>query len=343
MRRQRTQSIILIPAFLFLLASMADAQYIRWRVSVKFILDVNGNRAPATDGAGNPNFFVTDQSVRDEIDICNDILTTWGEGYQLELTEIVNVANRSQWFAVDARNGTNKSNLEDAAEADPVGYALRNDAINIYINGDDDSGVCSLPGSGDRIILLGQGSYATIFIHEIGHFFNLCHTQGCPCANCDEAPTQCMTGAVADDIGDTLLDRACWTRDQIAQNNFSNVYSMLTAAQQTAVDFTWQNVMSYHVINPQRFTWQQMDKAIHASNSARAAVADGQSRFVFWQGNDALDGLTAARALRTIQGGVLRAGAGDQLWITTGLYPENIIINESVMLRARGGPVTIGQ
>lgn len=331
-------SIGAAPAFL---ATPASAQYIQWRVSVKFILDVNGNRSPATDGAGNPNFFVTDQDVRDEIDACNKVLSLWGEGHQLQLTEIVNVANRSQWFAVDARNGTNKSNLEDAAELDPAGYALRDNAINIYINGDDDSGVCSFPGSGDRIMLFGQGSYTTIFIHEIGHFFNLCHTQGCACGGCTEAPVQCMNGAIADDIGDTLLDRACWTRDQISQANFGNVYSMLNAGQQTAVDFTWLNIMSYHA-NLDRFTWQQMDKAIHSSNSTRNAVASGFTRFVFTQGNDGLDGLTAANGMRTILGGVIRAGDNDQLWITTGLYPENITINEPIMLRARAGPVTIG-
>ena len=331
-------SIGTIPA---LLTTPASAQYIQWRVSVKFILDINGNRAPATDGAGNPNFFVTDQDVLDEIDACNDILALWGEGYQLQLTEIVNVANRSQWFGVDARNATNKSNLENAAEADPAGYALRNNAINIYINGDDDSGVCSFPDSGDRIMLFGQGSYTTIFLHEIGHFFNLCHTQGCPCGGCGEAPPQCMSGAIADDIGDTLLDRACWTRDQISQNNFGNVYGMLNTGQQIAVDFTWLNIMSYHN-NPDRLTWQQMDKAIHASNGPRNAVAGGSTRFVFWQGDDSRDGLASANAMRTVLAAVIRAGNTDQLWITTGSYPENITINEPIMLRARGGPVTIG-
>ena len=339
--KTRKLGFLLAAAQLTLVSAAANGQFIQWRVSVKFILDVNGNRAPAMRPDGTVNFFVTDQDVRNEINASNAILANWGNGYNFQLVEIIDVAGASQWFGVDARNGTNKAALEAAAKADTATYAFRTNAINVYINGDDDSGVCSLPGGG-RIILLGQGSYATIFMHEIGHFFNLCHTQGCACGTCTEAPAACMSGAVDDDLSDTLLDRQCWTRDQVAQNNFGNIYSMITAAQQVAVDFTWQNVMSYHTVDPQRLTFQQIDKAIHASNGARIDVASGASRFVFTQGDDALDGLTAANALRTILGGVVRAGPDDQLWITTGLYPENLFINEPIILRARAGPVTIG-
>lgn len=324
---------------LSVLPSVAGAQFIEWRVSVKFILDASGQRGLC---AGDSPFFQTDASVRAEIDEANAILASWGHGHRLVLTEIVDLPGVSQWFCVEARNGQSRTDLENAAEADPGTYALRNDAINIYINGHNSSGSCSRPGSGFQIILLGQGGYRTIMIHEIGHFFDLCHTQGCPCNGCNEGPAMCQSGAVHDDIVDTLLDRACWSRDDIAQQNFGNNYENLAPGQRVQVDGTWQNVMSYHIQHPQRFTLGQVDKLVLTSNLTRNAVASGFTRFVASQGDDARDGLRPETALRTIAGGVARAGPADQLWVTVGYYPENITIAERIVIRARGGAVLIG-
>src|SRR5437870_5056820 len=60
----------------------AQAQ-LQWRVSVKVILDSNGNRPTS----GN---VYTDQQIQGQIDTANAILDQYGRGYDYVLTEIVN-------------------------------------------------------------------------------------------------------------------------------------------------------------------------------------------------------------------------------------------------------------
>ena len=81
----------------------AQAQ-LQWRVSVKVILDSNGNRPTS----GN---VYTDAQIQGEINTANAILDKYGRGYDYVLTEIVNLTNVSQWYSVDSRDGNNKANL----------------------------------------------------------------------------------------------------------------------------------------------------------------------------------------------------------------------------------------
>ncbi|MCZ6837433.1 MAG: hypothetical protein O7G85_16780, partial [Planctomycetota bacterium] len=174
---------------------------LEWRVSVKFILDGNDNR-PAAAGS-----LSSDAEVQAQIDLANQILDDTGRGYRLVLTETVDLSGVDEWFNDNVL--TSKGPLEAAAEGDPSTYAWRSNAINIYINGSNSSGVCSFPNIlGEDIIFLGQDVRNTTILHEIGHYMNLCHTQGCICGSCDPDGflDECNRTPGNDEVGDTLPD-----------------------------------------------------------------------------------------------------------------------------------------
>ena len=114
-----------------------SAQALRVRVSLKVILDANGERP--TDGA-----YYQDVQFTESVRFANEILAGSGAGWRIELVEIVDLPGLSQWYSsmtcVEARRG-----IEAAAELEPELYAWRADAINIYVGGDllDCGGVCS--------------------------------------------------------------------------------------------------------------------------------------------------------------------------------------------------------
>lgn len=315
--------------------SPAAAQ-LEWRVSVKFILDDGGNR-PAADGA-----LSSDAEVQAQITTGNQILDAAGRGYRLRLTEIVDLSGVDEWFDVDVVE--NKGGLEGAAEADPATYAWRTNAINIYINGHSSSGVCSFPTIlGEDIIFLGQGVRDTTILHEIGHFMNLCHTQGCICGSCDPGAflDECNRTPGNDEVADTLPDLECWNRDDIAQWTFSMNYSALPVGLQALVDDVFFNVMSYHGTRD-RLTNDQMDRATDASNDARVSVTNGRTRFVDLDGNALLQFGSAGLPFVSVTGGVTDASGGDIVLVRAGTYNETLTITKPVTLRASRGVVRIG-
>ena len=202
------------------------------RISIKFIVDVNGNR-PAT---GNLN---TDPEIQNEVTEGTRILQGAITEFNLDQVELVDLPNVSQWYTSDANN-TNRDNLRTAATNNPALYLWRTNAINIYINGGPGAAVSAFPPN-NNIILVNQGCGNTpsCILHELGHSLNLMHTHETCCTNGDEC-------------ADTLPDNQNWTKDQIAQNNFGTTFANLTPAQQDQVNMTYNNVMSYHVDEPQR-------------------------------------------------------------------------------------------
>jgi len=327
---------LLLSALVGLLLPLeADAQ-LRWRISVKFILNANGNRP--SSGVIN-----TDQEVRDQIDNANALLASYGRGYQFDLTEIVDLSGVSQWYDNDRDD---KDLLEAAAEANKPLYAYRNNAINVYINGAEGSAVCSFP-PGDDIIFMGQGSRTTSIFHESGHYFNLSHTHndqkelnangtdctnGCACAQ--------IIGGNADGVGDTIADHTCWdTQNAIAQGNFGVNYSSLSAVNKDRVDDIHFNVMSYHDTRD-RLTPDQLDRATDASNGDRFKAASGRTRFVATTGSDLGNGSSTSR-YRTLAKGVSVANAGDIVLLRTGTYTEPQTITKAVTLRATRGNAVI--
>jgi hypothetical protein len=324
---------------------------IQWRISVKFILDANGMMPTNTStnfGVSGINF--TDrQAVRDNIELANRLLARTGRGFRFNLTEIQDVTGADGFFNAPARSGANKVALEAAATASPASRAQffwRDDAINVYIN-NTSSGICSIVGQGN-IIFAGSASYDTLIIHECGHFFNLCHTQGCECGGCDEAvnPPTCATVPGNDGAADTLPDLACWTQDNIANNSFGVDYASLNAGQMAQVDAVFFNIMSYHL--PQdRFTDDQMDHLTDTASIARRFVATGRTWFVdrncgsiIRNGSSRCDAFSGPFGL--VRDGVNSAQSGDIVLIRAGNYNERTTFNRAVTLRASRGAVAIG-
>lgn len=310
----------------------AEAQLV-WRVSVKFILNANGNR-PAT---GNCN---TDAEVEAQIDLGNEVLEAYGRGYSLQLTEIVDLSGVSQWYS-STINSANRDNLEAAAIASPTTYAWRSNAINIYINGDDGSGICSFPGSG-AIIFLGQGIRTTTFIHEIGHYFNLCHTQGCPCGSCDPDETgECHTTPGNDELADTPPDLECWTQDDIAMNFYGVSYASLTTGQQNFVNESFNNIMSYHSTR-NRFTQDQLDRATCQSNSNRVAVTNGRTRIVGSKSSGSEECENASYLYATFSSAVTGANNNDIILLRGGSRPFIGTVTKPLWIRNSRGSALLG-
>jgi hypothetical protein len=58
--------------------------------------------------------------------------------------------------------------VERAAEADKVTFRYRTDAINIYVNCNGNTAVCSFPGTAedsDDVIMAGQGVFGSSLFH----------------------------------------------------------------------------------------------------------------------------------------------------------------------------------
>lgn len=215
------------------------------RVSIKFILDVSDNRP----SVGNLN---TDTEIIAEFDAGESILRQNLSEFSLHNMEgadtIVELDDVSQWYT-STSDETNRDNLRAAAMANPTAYGWRTDAINIYINGGTGSAISKFPPDND-IILMNQGCSNTpsCILHELGHSLYLMHTH----------ETCCTSG---DECADTIVDNESWSRDDIAQNNYGCNYTDCTSAQQAAVDLAYNNVMSYHVDEPQnRLSGCQKDR-----------------------------------------------------------------------------------
>src|SRR5258708_14274196 len=235
-------AVVLMALLCCLLAANTQAQ-LQWRLSVKFINDVNGIGPRSGNGIGSP------AEIQNHVNAANAFLDRAGRGYQINLTEAIYISGVSQWFNVDARDSGNKANLEAAAMAKRGRYAWRRDAINRYGN-NTSSGVCSFPNSGNAIFEGqsqpgGTNGYPAPF-HEMGHFFNLCHTMGCSCGDCIGDGGSCDTGGGDDGLADTLRDSTCWNRDQVSNAAFGAPYASLNGGQQNAVNYTYINIMSYY-------------------------------------------------------------------------------------------------
>ena len=277
---------------------------VRIRVSIKAILgsgDVWPDNPGGIIGTTGVNLN-SEQAVRDNIALANGLLSARGSSFRLVLRNntVYTVADQSDpWFSIDARNATNKSDLQDVATTDKTTWKWHDDSINIYLN-DTSSGWCSSPGNGD-IIFVGAGAYDELIMHEIGHFLGLGHTH----PNSDD-------GGV-DDWGDgdgfshTLNDDKDATAADIDAQ-----YPGQTQEERNDLIF---NIMSYH--QPQdRFVWQQREEMIETYNDTRSNVASGRALFIRSDGDNTEDGLSVANRLETLQEAVdLSSSANDTLLI----------------------------
>lgn len=211
-------------AWTALLAPLAAHAWVPIRVSVKMILDANGNRAPATLG------LTSDADVWDRVDLANERLADAGSEFRVELVEIVDLPDQEAYFGAMITSAL-IDDIYDQATSDPQGWEWRDDAVNVYINGSTSGqfgGYAKFPND-NRIFILAQNSKQTGFLHELGHNLDLRHTHA------------------SDSCSQTLNDDPDWTYpDEISQQNYGKDYDQLTAAQQQMIDWTFFNVMSYH-------------------------------------------------------------------------------------------------
>jgi hypothetical protein len=267
---------------LILLTAVASA--IEVRLSVKLILTPGGTR-PGTDCTEfDPcSNLATRANFQREVDLANRILAAAARGYSLRLVEYVEIRPSppageafNYWLQLDARG--NRKTIEDAALANKTVWAWHDSAINIFVN-NTSSGQCSFPGNGQSIALgraVGQGTV----LHEIGHFMGLRHTHAGDNSDCSaHTPPFSQYVADGDELGETVPDRQCFSRDQLSQATFNGrLFSALTAAEQDRVNSSWLNVMSYH--QEERLLTGQMDIWSDNASLERRSVCDGRTIFV---------------------------------------------------------------
>jgi hypothetical protein len=331
-----------------LLTTSAPAQFIEVRLSYKAVLNpANGQR---------PGNF-TDAQIDQAVARMNELQTSYSRGFRfVRVDPVTNVGGQgdttgpSRWYSTDFFDETNglawRDQMESLARGDGR-YAWNHAAINLYITDGFSGGLCSFPGH--EIIILGRGASAgngPLHLHEIGHYFELCHSQGCFCGSC--GGSDCASPG-DDGIADTLPDLACWGRNEIANHSFGMAYADLPPSRQTLVDDVFLNIMSYHG-GTSRLTELQLDRWTDAANGWRLNVTTGRTWFVDDDSCLLPAGHSACNPfggpLWTVEAGVNAANpaGGDIVLIRPGTYNEPRTFSKPVTLRAtRLGGVVIGQ
>jgi len=328
------KALSLILCLVCLLTFDAGAQ-LKVRVSVKVVLDLLGNR-PA---GGN---LSTDEGIRNSITNANRKLAGFGRGYQMNLIEIRDLPLHAELELMTECEA--KDTIKAAIKTNAASYLWVPDAMNIYVNAGISGHGCS-GGYAEPIVQVYTGS---IGLHEPGHFFRLCHTQGCGCAWCEDCPPP----PGDDGIDDTLPDRACWSQDEIALFSYAQTYDQLMPAQQILVSNTFNNVMSYHGTNGGTLTILtsgQLDRMADTANFyVSSNIVNGFTRFVDRNNGCAPAGSSACvlnigGPFPTIAGGIASALPGDIVLVRVGHYNEPMTIRKAITLRATRGNVLLGK
>lgn len=255
---------ILIISFVSFLSIDLSSQKIN--LSVKVIIDPQDRE-------------FTLESYQDQIELeiisMNAILCKLNKQFHFDIVEIIaiggfnNYISNTYYLAPHTRDII--KSLEGDAKKNPD-YSWNFNAINIFLN-DHGRGICSFPD--DEAILVSHGNFSTgTWLHEIGHYFGLCHTQGCECGYCTGDDGCIILGD--DQIDDTEQDAACWNINDISRNSFNKTYENLSNKQRLRVDSTFYNVMSYHS-NGEYLTRGQFAKWEETMNKKRAKVLSKSS------------------------------------------------------------------
>ncbi len=323
---------------------------IRVFLSYNIVLDPADGSRP-DDGDGNE---ITNAQINESIDEMNALMETYFRGYRFErfgaIREIGGMGQPngpSQWYDTDffgANGASLKDQMQADAEASPNAYNWRDDTINIYMTNGICGGICSFPDDGDEIVIIGgcSSDNGPLHLHELGHYFDLCHTQGCPCGSCGSGTGLCNTVPDDDEMADTLPDLQCWDQDDISNWSFGVDYDVLSSVNRQRVDDTFFNIMSYHP-NEVQLTELQLDRWSDTANGVRDAVVDG--RMIFAESSPLLGDGSSEQPYNTLQRAVNAASAlrDDVIVLRPGSFSETIVIDKQLTLRAtRNGSVIIG-
>ncbi len=286
-RRLAVLPAVLLAGLMLMGAGPAHAM-LYWRISVKVFQSSSGTPPRPAD---DPNYD-TLQEVRNLFDLMNRNFDRLGWGVRFQLRELLTI-NSDEWFNKAARDSGNRTQLELLAKVQGQ-FRYQPDSINVYIN-NTKSGISGghLPLLGD-VVLMGIGGdaagvtniplanrfWAATLQHEVFHSMGLPHTQGRFCNGCPPDSLGACDQPGDDGLGDTLLDVACWTTDDIARRNFGGSYAVLSTAQKAQVDRAFMNIMSYHNQTLDVITHDQWDLMIDTANLEKRNVATGSTIFV---------------------------------------------------------------
>ena len=333
--------------------SIGYSQDIEIRLSFKVVLN--------PDNGQRPN-FISNNTIETAINEVNQIMDGSWRGYRFTIEDIVDVGwqggyneGPSKWCFTDffAANGSQLKDVMENEAMNGVDYNWDNAAINIYITmggGSFSGGICSFPSGNDEILIItaNAASIGPLILHELGHYFGLCHTHGCfnACGtgSCDCASCSDCDSPGSDNIDDTIEDSPCWDQDQIAHNHFGEGFS----GQQEVLDVFY-NIMSYHPIDDtDRLTEGQLDVWADVMDfyTSRINIRSGDSWFVNPNGGNGNG--TANTPFNSIGNGVDSAddNGGDIIYFRAGNHTiptNNYTIDKPVTLRAtRQGSAVIG-
>ncbi len=340
-------------------ASRAAAQDINLRLSIKYILDNDGNRPSGRyDG---------EAVVIGIIEQTNQVLRRWGRGYQYVVTDnpFPEVQNAGQFFVlVQGEAGL----IEAAAEAAPAQFFWRLDAVNIYIissynGGGAGAAIPSGEPLGGEIVVYSVDlpeSLDTLWPHEIGHHWDLYHTfddDGVGDTEPDPSPFQCIDRMQCPEGG----TEECCCATKIANLDQASQDSGWTQEQ---YDYLRWNIMSYYgspdcdpadriTFDNMIMTPGQLDRWSDGMRQFHAGESSGHTYFVDLRNvSGQSDGYSRAwpnpiqlGPYPTVAAGVDRAdaGGGDIVLIRGGSYNEALPISKPVVLRGSGGSVIIGE
>lgn len=318
-----------------LLPSIVHADHeIQIRLSIKVIR--NRDMSPPQEWA----------NISSSIDIINDRFEQNGRGYRFVLVDPITMIgggfdttrpNPSHYFFSNiVLQPDERLNMEADAQANPQLWAWNFNAVNLYIH-DPTSGVECVHPESDLIVIGDDDAWRfNLVLHELGHYFGLCNTQGCDCT-CGDCGSPGSDG-----IADTLPDMPGWDEEDSAQFNFGTSYDSLTPAQQDQVDAVIRSAMSYRGTSTTLcgtgfpaggLTEGQLDRWADTASTSRSGACDGRTYFVQAGAGGIQTGRSTAPYDRVIEGVTAAQGGGDIVMIRGGTYPERLTISTPVTLR----------
>jgi len=123
----------------FILISSNEAlANIPFRVSIKFIVDSNGDRPSAGS-------FNTDDEANAQEQLGNEILKTMVSELRMQVTEIIDLPSSLSAYSNDSVSEATRDTIRSLAIASPTTWKWRTNAVNVYVTGGSGSAISKFP------------------------------------------------------------------------------------------------------------------------------------------------------------------------------------------------------